>query len=124
MPDPRANGPPDPLQDEAAGWRLVHPTGADWMDTEQWAAYLASEPSDPGWGPPGGPPEVSRAELAAMIAECREISEDEARAAAAAARMGTTGALAAIGATLGRRGPGQPGSAEGFAGEYAGPAGA
>ena len=38
--------------------------------------------------------------------------------------MGTTGALAAIGATLGRRGPGQPGSAERFPGEYAGPAGA
>src|SRR5579863_6786705 len=94
------------------------------MDDQQWAAYLAREPADPGPDPPGGPPDLSRAELAAMIAECREIAADEARAAAAAARVGATGALAAIGATLGRRGPGQPGSAEGFAGEYAGPAGA
>src|ERR1700733_14829059 len=119
--DPRRD---DPLQDEAAGWRLV-PAGGDWMDDEQWAAHLAAEPTDPGPGlDPDGPPEFSRAELAAMVAECREIGEDEARAAALAARMGTTGALAAIGATLGRRGPGMPGSAERFAGEYAGPAGA
>src|SRR5579863_8151087 len=94
------------------------------MDDQQWAAYLAREPADPGPDPPGGPPDLSRAELAAMIAECREIAADEARAAAAAARMGTTGALGAIGATLGRRGPGQPGSAEQFPGQYPGPAGA
>src|SRR5579862_7593601 len=118
--DPRRG---DPLQDEAAGWRLVPPSGADLMDDGQWAAYLAREPADPGLDPDEAP-EVSRAEMAAIITECREIAEDEARAAAVAARMGTTGALAAIGATLGRRGPGQPGSAEGFAGEYAGPAGA
>ncbi|MGH3258266.1 MAG: DUF222 domain-containing protein, partial [Streptosporangiaceae bacterium] len=116
----------DPLQDEAAGWRPVLPSG-DWMDDEQWADYLAGEPADPGLGPdldPDGAPEVSRAEMAAIIAECREIAEDEARVAAAAARMGTTGALGVIGATLGRRGPGMPGSADRFAGEYAGPAGA
>jgi Domain of unknown function (DUF222) len=121
--DPRQG---DPLQDEAAGWRRVLPSGADWMDAGQWADYLTAEPVDPGLGPdldPDGPPEVSRAELAAMVAGCREIAEDQARAAAVAARMGTAGALAAIGATLGRRGPGQPGSAELFAGEYPGPAG-
>src|SRR5579864_2056269 len=119
----------DPLQDAAAEWRLVLPSEADWMDDEQWAAYLAADPADPGADPgpgldPDGPPEVSRAELAAIISSCRQIGEDEARAAALAARMGTTGALAAIGATLGRRGPGQPGSAERFPGEYPGPAGA
>jgi hypothetical protein len=121
-----AEGPrrDDPLQDEAAGWRPVLPSG-DWMDDEQWAAYLAAEPVDPGPDlDPQGLPEISRAEMAAITAQCRQISEDEARAAAAAARMGTTGALAAIGAALGRRGPGQPGSAEEFPGEYAGPAGA
>jgi len=120
--DPRRD---DPLQDEAAGWRRLLPSGTDWMDDEQWAAYLADEPVD--LGPdldPDEPPEFSRAEMAAIITECRQITEDEARAAALAARMGTTGALAAIGATLGRRGPGQPGSAERFPGEYAGPAGA
>jgi hypothetical protein len=123
VPNPRTD---DPLQDEAAGWRLVLPSGADWMDDQQWAAYLAREPTDPGPGPdpPDNPPDLSRAEMATMIAECREIAADEARAAALAARMGTTGALGAIGATLGRRGPGQPGSAEQFAGEYRGPAGA
>ncbi len=120
--DPRRD---DPLQDEAAGWRPVVPSGADWMDDGQWADYLAREPADPDPDlDPDDPPEVSRAELAAITAECREIAEDEARAAALAARMGTTGALAALGATLGRRGPGQPGSAHRFAGEYAGPAGA
>jgi len=97
------------------------------MDDQQWAAYLADEPVDPGPGPgldPDEPPDVSRAEMAAIITECRQIAEDEARAAALATRMGTTGALAAIGATLGRRGPGQPGSAERFPGVYPGPAGA
>src|SRR5579859_6205993 len=125
MPDPPADEPRDPLQDEAAGWRMVVPSGADWMDDEQWAAYLAGEPVDP--GPeldPDEPREVSRTEMAAIITECRQIGEDEARAAALAARMGTTGALAAIGATPGRRGQGQPGSAERFPGEYEGPAGA
>jgi len=115
----------DPLQDEAAGWRPVVPSGADWMDDGQWADYLAREPAEPDPGlDPDDPPEFSRAEMAAIITECREIAEDEARAAVLAARMGTTGALAALGATLGRRGPGQPGSAHRFAGEYAGPAGA
>src|SRR5579864_793111 len=117
----------DPLQDQAAEWRLVLPSEADWMDDEQWAAYLAADPADPGLDlglDPDDAPEFSRAELATIISECREIGEDEARAAALAARMGTTGPLAAIGAALGRRGPGQPGSAHQFAGEYLGPAGA
>jgi hypothetical protein len=121
--DPRRD---DPLQDEAAGWRAVLPSGADWMDEEQWAAYLARDPADPGPGPDPAADrlEFSRADMAAIAAECREISGDAARAAAAAARFGTTGAMAALGAGLGRRGPGQPGSAEQFPGEYAGPAGA
>jgi len=117
----------DPLQDQAAEWRLVLPSEADWMDDEQWAAYLAADPADPGLDlglDPDDAPEFSRAELATIISECREIGEDEARAAALAARMGTTGPLAAIGAALGRRGPGLPGSAHQFAGEYPGPAGA
>src|SRR5579863_8960490 len=99
--DPRRD---DPRQDEAAGWRLVLPSGADWMDDEQWTAYLAREPADPGLDQDQRF-EVSQAEMAAITAECRESSEDEARAAAAGARVGATGALAAIGATLGRRGP-------------------
>jgi hypothetical protein len=56
----------------------------------------------------------------AIAAECAEIAAEEADVAARAARAGATGALA-VG--LGRRGPGQPGSAQSFPGEYAGPAG-
>ncbi len=124
-----ANGPDDPLQDEAAGWRPL-PAGSDWMDDEQWAASLAAresedEPADPDLGPdPEDPPLPGEVDMAAIIAECREITADEAGAATLAARLGTTGALAAVAATLGRRGPGLPGSARTYPGEYPGPAGA
>ena len=57
-----------------------------------------------------------------VVAESREAAEDQARADATAARLGTTAALAAVAASLGRRGPGQPGSAEIVPGEYPGPA--
>jgi hypothetical protein len=123
-----APGPVDPLLDEAAGWRRLPP--GDWMDDEHWAASLAArqsegEPVDPERCPdPEEPPLPGEVDLAAIIAECREITADEARATALAARLGTTGALAALAATLGRRGPGMPGSAESFAGEHPGPAGA
>ena len=121
--DPRRD---DPLQDEAAGWRLL-PAGPDRMDDEQWAAYLADEPADPGLGAgvdPDDPPLPGEVDMAAIIAECREIAADEARAAALAAQLGTTGALGAIAATAGRRGPGLPGSEQSLPGEYPGPAGA
>jgi len=122
-------GPVDPLQEEAAQWRRL-PPGADWMDDEQWAASLAArqsegEPPDPEPYPdPEDPPLPGEVDLAAILAEAREITAEQARAAAHAARMGTTGALGAIAATLGRRGPGMPGSAQSFPGEYAGRAGA
>jgi hypothetical protein len=100
------------------------------MDDAEWAAFLASrgseeEPGDPELCPDPedcAPPPGEDVLTAAEIAECREISAEQARAAAHAARLGTTGALAAIGAGLGRRGPGMPGSAHRFPGEYAGPA--
>ena len=93
-------------------------TRPDWMTGEDWQAYLDAaadddEPSDEQEGPP--PEEYDLREIAA---ECRQFSEDQARAAANAARLGTTGALAAIAAA--RRGPGQPGSAQVFPGEYPG----
>ena len=120
-----ARGSGDPLQGQAAGWRRL-PAGTDWMDDEQWAARpCGDEPADPELGPgPEDPPLPGEVDLDAIIAECREITEDEARAAALAARLGTTGALAAVAATLGRRGPGLPGSAQSCPGEYFGPAGA
>jgi Domain of unknown function (DUF222) len=106
-------------------WRLV-PQSPDWDE-----AYLAAvagdeypgdleEYEDPDHAPPPG---LDDAELEALIAEAREITADQVRAADAAARSGHTAALAAVGAVLtGRRGPGMPGSAESFLGEYASPA--
>ncbi len=61
-------------------------------------------------------------DYAEVLTDCREAAEDQARAAQSAARAGTTAGLAALTATTGRRGPGQPGSAEIFPGEYPGPA--
>jgi len=133
----RSRQPDDPLQDEAAGWRPI-PSGGDLMDDAgKWEARLAAvesqgEPdeselfperylqlyADPGEPPPPGEDDVS----AELIAQCREISAEEARAAAHITRLGQTGAMAAIAAALGRRGPGQPGSADRFPGEYPGPA--
>jgi hypothetical protein len=95
------------------------------MDDEQWAASLAAresgdEPADPELGPdPEDPPLPGEYDLDMIIAEGREICADEARAAEHAAGLGTLSALAAIGAALGRRGPGQPGSAHRFPGVYA-----
>jgi len=124
LPARRARGPGDPLQDAAAGWRRL-PAGADWMDDEQWAARpVGEEPPDPDlWPDPEDPPLPGEADLGAIIAECRQLTADEARAAAMAAAAGTTGALAAAAAkAAGRRGPGMPGS-DTFPGEYLGPAG-
>jgi hypothetical protein len=74
------------------------------------------EEEDPDTGPPPG---LDDAQLAALIAEARQVTGDQARAAAVAARLGTTAALAAAGtAALARRGPGMPGSAQSFPGEY------
>ena len=116
-----ARGPVNPLQ-----WRRL-PSGIDWMDDAEWEASLTArqsehEPADPGLYPdPEDPPLPGEVDLDAIIAECREIGQDEARAAARAARLGTTGALGAIAATAGRRGPGMPGSRS-VPGEYLGPA--
>ena len=108
----RTRGPGDPLQDAAAGWRRL-PAGADWMDEHQWAARPAGEePPDPDRYPdPEDPPLPGEVDLDAIIAECRQITADRARAAAMAAAAGTTGALAAGAAkAAGRRGPQMPGS--------------
>src|SRR5579864_790048 len=122
-------GPVDFPELGSARWRLL-PPGTDWMDdAEQRAAYLASladeeepgdpdEDQDPDCAPPPGLDDTG---LAALIAEAREVTEDQARAAALMARAGTAGALAAAdAAAMGRRGPGMPGSARSFPGEYAG----
>ena len=115
--------PQDPGRDDP---RLV-PSWPDWMDDP---AYLAAraEDEDPGdpddyQDPDNAPPALDDAELAALLAEAREITAEQARAAEIAAGLGHTAALAAVGAvSAGRRGPGMPGSAQTFPGEYASPA--
>jgi hypothetical protein len=119
----------DPLWDGTGDWQPV-PQEPEW-DDQQWAAYAAAlydedEPADPDlWDDPDNapPPGLDDAELAALIAEAREVTADQVRAAAQWATFGRTAAMAAVAAgAMGRRGPGMPGSARSFPGEYAGPA--
>jgi hypothetical protein len=118
----RPRGAGDPLQDAAAGWRPVPSPGPDWLDDPGRLVDPGEEPPDPAVYPdPDDPPLPGEVDLAAVIAEAGEITAEQSRAAAHAARLGTTGALASVGATLGRRGPGLPGSAHRFPGEYSGP---
>jgi Domain of unknown function (DUF222) len=116
-------GPGDRPSLGSPGWRLVpqSPGWPEWMDEDAHA-----EDEDPGdldlyEDPDCSPPSVlDDAELETLIAEAREAAEDRARAEAAMGRLGHTAVLAAIGAVCaGRRGPGMPGSAESFPGEYA-----
>ncbi len=102
-------------------WRLV-PCRPDRDE-----AYLAALAGDEDPGDPdeyedpdcAPPPGLDDTGLAALIAEAREVTEDQARAADVAARLGQTAAMGAVAAAIGRRGPGMPGSARSFPGEYA-----
>jgi Domain of unknown function (DUF222) len=114
----------DPSPGERAGW---WPGEMSEEDREAWLDGLAAEgelldleedPDPEEYFDPDGPPAPGEDELTAEeIAGIREVMDDQARAAANAARLGTTGALAMIAASSGRRGPGQPGSAQVFPGE-------
>jgi hypothetical protein len=118
-------GPDDRPSLGSPHWQLV-PCRPDWDE-----AYLAAmaddeypgDPDlyeDPDNAPPAG---LDDARLAALIAEARETTADQARAEAVMAHLGHTAVLAAAGAELaGRRGPGMPGSAQSFPGEYSSPA--
>ncbi len=103
-------------------------------DPEQLAAWLevvaAEGPPpdpelDPGWFPdPDDPALPSGIDPDELRAGSRRIAAEQAAAAEHIAGLGYTAELAAGAAgALGRRGPGQPGSAHRFPGEYAGPAG-
>jgi len=123
-PPGRPARPDDVPQLGSPGWQLV-PSSADWdwVGDEAYLAALAEdeypgdpdEEQDPDNAPP---PALDDAQLAALIAEARQVTEDQARADALAVRLGETAAMAAVAAAIGRRGPGMPGSACSFAGEY------
>ena len=118
-------GPGDRPRLGSPGWQLV-PQRPDWPD---WMDDAHADDEDPGdleeYEDPDNapPPGLDDGELAALIAGAREVTADQARAAAERARRGHAAVLAAVGAvSAGRRGPGMPGSAQSFPGEYAGPA--
>ena len=129
-PVPADPGPDDDLPADypelgSPHWRLVpqSPDWPEWMDD----AHAADEDpgdleeyEDPDNAPPPG---LDDEQLAVLLAEARQVTADQARAAQAAARAGQTAVLAALEAvSAGRRGPGMPGSAESFPGEYPSPA--
>jgi hypothetical protein len=120
-------GPGDRPWLGAPGGRLVpqSPDWPDWLDDDARAGDEdpgdPEEYQDPDNAPPPG---LDDAQLAVLLAEAREVTAGQARAAQIWARFGQTGAVAAVGAVCaGRRGPGMPGSAQSFPGEYGGPAG-
>ena len=98
------------------------PPWPEWMDDPAYLALRAGD-EDPGdldldEDPEDAPPpDVDPGELAA---EAERITGEQAREAALLAGAGLTAAMAAdAAAAAGRRGPGMPGSAEGFPGVYA-----
>ena len=77
---------------------------------------IVAEYEDPDNAPPRG---MDDARLAALIAEARAFTAEQAEAEAEMARAGQAGIRAALGSVAaGRRGPGMPGSAHTFPGEY------
>jgi hypothetical protein len=101
---------PDPDFPPGGEGRLV-PSDPGWLEDEGYLAALYEEddPGDPGLDqdPDNAPPAgLDDAGLAALLAEALEVTDDQGYA-----RW-----------WLGRRGPGMPGSARTFPGEYAGPA--
>ena len=91
----------------------------DPMTGEDWQAWCDSqadqdEPPDTDEEEPSTAPPWEY-DLDAIVAECRRVTAEEAAACARAARLGLAGGQS-IG--LGRRGPGQPGSARRAPGEY------
>jgi hypothetical protein len=119
-----ASGVPEPAEYEAVAWEPVV-TRPDPMSGEDLQALLdaVTDDGEPWWLQEGDPDPEDPAppedyDSRQIAAECRRVAEDQARVAANAARLGTTGALAAIAAA--RVGPGRPGSAQVFPGEYPG----
>ena len=108
-------------------WQVV-PSGAGWPEWMDEPGYLAAlSEDDPGDGeveeyedPDNAPPPgMDDAQLFALIAEAREFTAEQEAAEAEMARAGQAGIRAALGSVAaGRRGPGMPGSARRFPGEF------
>jgi hypothetical protein len=96
-PEPGRDGDPGQAEDDWLAWCE---SVENQLDPDE------EEPDDAG---PGD------ADLDAIIAECQEITAEEAAFAARAARLGLPGGTPVVD---GRRGPGQPGSAERQPGEF------
>ena len=86
----------------------------DWLAWCE-AAEAAGEPLDPDEEEPGEDAAPWDVDLDAVIAECREVTAEEAALASRAARRGLSGGTPVA---EGRRGPGQPGSAQRRSGEF------
>ena len=128
-PGPDENPPGTPTDYPTFGspdWQPVpfSPQWPEWMDEPGYLAAQAEddpgefveEYEDPDNAPPPG---LDDAQLAALIAAAREVTAEQEAAAAEMARAGHTGVLGAVASVLsGRRGPGMPGSAQTFPGEY------
>ena len=122
-----SGGPADYPVFGSSDWRLV-PSSAEWPEWRDEPGYLAAQcEDDPGDGeraeyedPDNAPPPgMDDAQLAALIAEARAFTAEQGAAEAEMARAGQAGIRAALGSVAaGRRGPGMPGSAHTFPGEY------
>jgi hypothetical protein len=116
-PDPAGPGrDKDPAGEPGEPVPASEPAAAgdeEWLGWYE-AAAAHGEPLDPGEEEPdpGAPWDY---DLDAIIAECRQVTAEEAAAAARAARLGLPGGQPI---PLARRGPGQPGSARRSPGEY------
>jgi hypothetical protein len=122
-PDPHP--PPEPEPDSGPGSSghglNENPVGRD-AEREAWLAYRDRYEDDEPEDFEDEEDYEDSDELAGIIAEAGQAVADHAAAEAHIAARGETAAMAAVAsAAMGRRGPGQPGSADPLAGEYGGP---
>jgi hypothetical protein len=133
-PDPRWDDDPareadglvfGPRFDGDRGWRL-RPSSPDWPAGQRPGELPDDEPppddEEDAWADGVDPEDLAvwldDARMAALYAEAAQVTADAARARAVRERLGLTGAEAAV-AAADRRGPGMPGSAKTYPGEYA-----
>ncbi len=119
--DPRFDR--EPRFDGDRGWRL-RPSSPDWPAGQHPAELPDDEPpseDEDAWAGGVDPEDLAvwldDAQLAALYAEAAQVTADAARARAVRERLGLTGTEAGV-AAEDRRGPGMPGSAKSFPGEY------